>query len=116
MARVFRWMANARTAASSASPPPASPRWRPLANWWSCDFPGLNDSAKPKVPAGIQMTPDEIANDTLGGEGARFIRIPQRLLNPVVQNFIADYFPKISTGYPINPKNGRLTEFFTNEP
>jgi hypothetical protein len=79
---------------------------------WVGDFSGLKDSAKPKVPGNIQLTPAEIAQDTVGGLGTQFIQIPQRLLNPVVQNFIGDYFPKISTGYPINPTTGRLPQYF----
>lgn len=99
-----------------ASPVNISSTQLPHPSLWVGDFSGLKDSAKPNVPAGIVLTPDEVATDTVGGLGAQFIRIPQRLLNPVVQNFINDYFPKISTAYPINTTNGRLTEFFTNEP
>lgn len=86
----------------------------PHPSLWVGDFSGLKNSKKPKVPAGVQLTPDEIASDTVGGAGVRFITIPPRLLNPVVQTFIKDYFPKISTAYPINPNNGRLNEQYFN--
>jgi hypothetical protein len=98
------------------SPVDISSTTLPHPSMWVGDFSGLKDTAKPKVPAGVVLTADEIATDTVSGAGKQFIRIPQRLLNPVVQNFINDYFPKISTAYPINSTNGRLTEFFTNEP
>lgn len=88
----------------------------PHPSLWVGDFSGLKDSAKPLVPAGVQLTADEIANDTVGGLGVRFITIPSRLMNPVVQNFINDYFPKISTAYPVNASNGRLPEYFNTVP
>jgi hypothetical protein len=80
------------------------------------DFSLLNDSAKPLVPTSITLTPDEISNDTVGGLGKRFVRIPQRLLNPTVQNLIDKYFPKVGSGAPINPSNGRIPGYATLMP
>jgi hypothetical protein len=80
------------------------------------DFSLLKDSAKPKVPAGVALTADEIATDTVGGLGQQFIKIPSRLMNPVVAKLISTYFPTISTAAPINPANGRVTAYYTNEP
>ncbi|MDQ6704512.1 MAG: hypothetical protein M3Z85_00970 [Acidobacteriota bacterium] len=75
------------------------------------DFSLLNNSAKPAVPAGIDLTPAEIASNTVGGLGKQFIQIPSRLLNPVVQNLINSYFPHVSTAAPLNPANGRLVNY-----
>jgi len=79
------------------------------------DFSALNDSAKPLVPAGITLTPQEIAVDTTPDANPndppgslRFVTIPSRLLNPTVQKLIDTYFPKIGLGTPINPANGRI--------
>jgi len=79
------------------------------------DFSALNDSAKPLVPAGITLTPQEIAVDTIPDANPndppgslRFVTIPSRLLNPTVQKLIDTYFPKIGLGTPINPANGRI--------
>jgi Carboxypeptidase regulatory-like domain/TonB dependent receptor len=77
------------------------------------DFSLLNDSAKPSVPAGVTLTPGEIAADTVGGQGQQFIRIPDRLLNPTVQKLIGVYYPHIGAGAPINPNNGRVPGFAT---
>jgi hypothetical protein len=72
----------------------------------------MPDSGKPDVPAGTQLTPQEMADDTVGGLGQQFIRIPSRLLNPNVQALISTYFPKIDPTIPINSSNGRLGELF----
>lgn len=79
------------------------------------DFSALNDSAKPLVPAGVTLTTQEIAVDTIPDANPndppgslRFVTIPSRLLNPTVQKLIDTYFPKIGLGTPINPANGRI--------
>jgi len=38
---------------------------------------------EPDVPAGVVLTPQEIADDTVGGAGQQFLQIPSRLLKPV---------------------------------
>ncbi len=80
------------------------------------DFSQLSDSAKPRVPAGVTLTPEEIAGDTVGGLGQRLVRIPQRLMNPVTSKLVSLYFPSISASQPINPTSGRLSDFFASEP
>jgi hypothetical protein len=78
------------------------------------NFSEINDSAKPLVPSSTlaEMTSEEISNDTIddgnGDGGRRFVTIPSRLLNPTTQALINTYFPKIGTGAPINPANGRI--------
>ena len=76
------------------------------------DFSRLNDSAKPLIPAGVTLTPAEIASDTVGGLGQRLIRIPQRLRNPTTAKLVESYFPQVSSAAPINATNGRLVDFF----
>jgi hypothetical protein len=80
------------------------------------DFTKVADSVKPLVPAGISLTPTEIAQNTVDGAGVRFNTIPQRLLNPVTAKLVQSYFPQISTSAPINSSNGRLVEYSTNVP
>lgn len=80
------------------------------------NFSQLKDSAKPAVPAGVTLTSDEIANDTVGGLGKQFITIPQRLLNPVTAKMIQMYFPQVNAAAPVNPSNGRLVDFFNSSP
>lgn len=77
------------------------------------DFSQISDSRKPAVPAGVVLTPDEIANNTVGGLGARFITIPQRLLNPTTRRFIDLYYPKSSLNAPVDSL-GRLLSFAQN--
>ena len=79
----------------------------------SGDFSHLTDTRKPLVPAGVVLTPAEIASNTVGGLGVRFITIPQRLLNPTVQKLIANYFPTSSPNAPIDAI-GRLQDFAQN--
>src|SRR5262245_39282816 len=87
----------------------------PHASLYTGDFSKLTDAAKPTVPASIALTPDEIAANTiLVGTSRRFVRIPQRLLNPTTQAFIKNYFPATSVNAPINAGNGRLVDFFQN--
>lgn len=80
------------------------------------DFTKVNDSIKPLVPAGVVLTPEEIAQNTLNGLGVRFTVIPQRLLNPTVAKLVQTYFPPASTSAPIDRSNGRLLDFATNAP
>lgn len=100
----------------SSSPAQIQSSRLPDPSFYTGDFSRLADSAKPSVPAGITLTAQEIAQDTVGGQGQQFIRIPQRLLNPTVQNLIKDYFPVISTAAPVNASNGRLTNYFSELP
>ncbi len=80
------------------------------------DFTMISDSAKPVVPAGITLTASEIAQNTVNGQGLVFTKIPQRLMNPTVGNFVQKYFPGVSMAAPINASNGRLIEYATNLP
>jgi len=87
----------------------------PHPSLYAGDFSTLNDSAKPLVPAGVTLTAQEIATDTIPDANPndppgslRFIRIPSRLLNPSVQKLINTYFPKIGLSAPINPATGRI--------
>jgi hypothetical protein len=80
------------------------------------NFSLMRDSSKPAVPAGVTLTADEIASDTVGGLGQQFIRIPSRLMNPTTSKLAQLYFPPMSVAAPINAANGRLVDFFTNLP
>ncbi len=80
------------------------------------NFSLLTDSAKPKVPTGVILTPAEIATDTVGGLGRQFITIPQRLLNPVTTKLISVYFPHIGVSAPINSTTGRVNGYSTSVP
>jgi hypothetical protein len=91
----------------------------PHPTFWTGDFSLLPDSSsssstavKPDVPAGVTLTPEEIANDTVGGLGQQFITIPSRLLNPTTQALINLYFPKIGVGAPID-RRGRIPGYHT---
>ena len=83
---------------------------------WTGDFSGLRDANKPLVPAAVTLTAAEVASNTVGGLGLRFTRLPSRLLNPVTQSLINNYFPKVSTALPINTTNGRLLNFYSSVP
>ncbi len=78
------------------------------------DFSLLNDSAKPAVGSAV-LTPSEIATDTVTTPDGtmRFIKIPQRLLNPVTAKLINLYYPKIGLSAPIDPTSGRIP-FYSN--
>jgi len=76
------------------------------------DFSDPN-TAKPLVPAGVVLTPEEKANNTVGGAGVRFITIPQRLLNPTTRKFIDLFYPKSSLSAPVDSL-GRLSSFAQN--
>lgn len=88
----------------------------PHASLLAGDFTMIADSAKPAVPAGVTLTATEIAQNTVDGQGLVFTKIPQRLMNPIVGNFIQKYFPATSMSAPINKSNGRLVEYATNLP
>ncbi len=88
----------------------------PHPSLWAGDFSRLLDSAKPNVPAGVTLTAEEQANNTVGGAGTQFITIPSRLLNPTVQSLISTYFPQIGLGAPINDTTGRVPGFHTIAP
>lgn len=87
---------------------------------WAGNFAGMTDNSgstpaynEPDVPAGVVLTPEEIADDTVGGAGQQFLQIPSRLLNPSVQNLIAKYFPHIGVTAPIDPTTGRIPSYQT---
>jgi hypothetical protein len=84
----------------------------PHPTFWTGDFSLLADEVKPDVPEGVVLTPEEQANDTVGGLGEQFITIPSRLLNPTTQALINNYFPKIGVGAPIN-SDGQIEGFHT---
>ncbi len=82
---------------------------------WTGDFSGMTDNSgstpvynEPDVPAGVVLTAQEIADDTVGGAGQQFLQIPSRLLNPSVQTLITKYFPHIGVTAPIDPTTGRI--------
>jgi hypothetical protein len=85
----------------------------PHPSLWAGDFSLLDDSAKPVVPPGVVLTPQEIATNTVGGLGQQFITIPGRLLNPNVQSLINTYFPKIGLSAPIDSATGRVPGYQT---
>jgi hypothetical protein len=87
---------------------------------WTGNFAGMTDNSgstpvynEPDVPAGVVLTPQEIADDTVGGAGQQFLQIPSRLLNPSVQNLITKYFPHIGVTAPIDPTTGRIPSYQT---
>jgi hypothetical protein len=80
------------------------------------DFSQLTDANKPNVPASVLplLTPAELANNTvLVGSTRRFVTIPQRLLNPSVQQLIGGFFPEASLSAPTNLR-GALSDFAQN--
>jgi hypothetical protein len=80
------------------------------------DFSGVEDSVKPDVPAGVILSPAEIATDTVGGLGQQFITIPSRLLNPVVQKLFSVYYPPIGMTAPEDPATGRVIGYQNSLP
>lgn len=88
----------------------------PHPSLWSGDFTKLNDNVKPLVPAAVTLSAAEIGQYTAGGQGLRFIRLPDRLLNSTTQAIIKNYFPPASVNAPINPANGRLTAYANTLP
>ena len=85
----------------------------PHPSLWTGDFSLLDDASKPYVPAGVTLTPQEIANNTVGGAGTQFTSIPSRLLNPTVQSLITTYFPQIGLAAPIESDTGRIPGYHT---
>jgi hypothetical protein len=83
---------------------------------WTGDFSLMEDADKPDVPAGVVLTPQEMATDTVGGAGLQFIQIPSRLLNPSVQSLITKYFPHIGVTAPIDSTTGRIPSYQTQIP
>jgi hypothetical protein len=88
----------------------------PHATLLAGDFSLMSNASKPAVPVGVTLTAAEVGQDTVGGLGAQFIRIPSRLMNPTTTKLVQLYFPQTSTSAPINPNNGRLVDYFTNLP
>ncbi|HEY6765768.1 MAG TPA: carboxypeptidase regulatory-like domain-containing protein [Candidatus Sulfotelmatobacter sp.] len=98
----------------------------PHPSFWAGDFSPLitnpddmNPDILPVVPAGVTLTPEEIATDTYcvgwpncTGTGEQFVIIPSRLLNPNVQQLINKYFPKIDPSIAVNTSNGRIGALF----
>jgi hypothetical protein len=79
----------------------------PHPSLWTGNFSLIDDADKPDVPAGVVLTPQEIASDTVNS-GKQFLQIPSRLLNPSVQTLITKYFPHIGVTAPIDPTSGRI--------
>jgi hypothetical protein len=112
------WFFTAYERNYSVAPVQISSNTIPHPSLFAGDFSGLKDSKKPVVPSNIALTPDEIANNTVMAcddptdptctPTMRFVTIPSRLLNPVVQSLINTYFPKIGLGAPINSSTGRI--------
>lgn len=86
----------------------------PHPSLWGGDFSLVSDSAKPAVPANVTLSASEIANNTVGGLGKKFIKIPQRLLNPATTKLISLYYPQIGLSAPINALNGRIPNYSTS--
>jgi hypothetical protein len=98
----------------------------PHPSFWTGDFSPLitnpndmNPDILPAVPAGVTLTPSEIAADTYcvgwpncTGTGEQFVKVPSELLNPNVQQLISTYFPKIDPAIAVNTSNGRIGDLF----
>ena len=97
----------------SVSPVNMQSNTLPHPSLWGGDFSQVDDSAKPSVPSGVVLTPQEIATDTVGGLGQKFIKIPSRLLNANAQSLITNYFPKIGATAPIDPATGQVPGYQT---
>ncbi len=95
---------------------PLSSTTLPHPSLWNGDFSLLKDANKPAVPASVNLTAAEIAQNTVGGAGKQFITIPQRLLNPITTALIKNYYPKLGLANPINTTNGRVPRFYQNIP
>lgn len=88
----------------------------PHPSLWVGDFTRMTDARKPLVPAGVTLSAAEVANDTVGGLGQRFIRFPSRLMNSSTSALIQKYFPAASVNAPINATTGALTDYFNSVP
>ena len=97
---------------SSIEPSSTSSTTLPHPTLLAGDFSLMKDSTKPAVGSSV-LTPNEIATDTVGGLGQQFIRIPQRLMNPVTTKLIDLYFPKVGTSAPINASLGTVAPHYT---
>jgi len=97
---------------SSIEPSSASSSTLPHPTLLAGDFSLMDDATKPAVGTAV-LTPSEIAEDTVGGLGQQFIRIPDRLLNPVTTKLIALYFPKVGTSAPIKSSTGTVAPHYT---
>jgi len=98
----------------------------PHPSFWTGDFSPLitnpddmNPDLLPDVPAGVTLTPEEVATDTYcvgwpncTGDGQQFVKIPSELLNTNVQQLISKYFPKIDPSIAVNTSNGRIGDLF----
>ena len=76
----------------------------------------MSDASKPVVPAGVTLTPDEIAQDTVGGLGNQFIKIPARLMNPTTSKLV-----QLTSRRPASPRRSirpmaGWSTYFTNLP
>jgi len=89
--------------------------------FWTGDFSPLisdpdpnnqNPGLLPDVPAGVTLTPAEIATDTYQGLGQQFVTIPSRLLNPYTQKLIDVYFPKVSPSVAVDTSTGTTRDSF----
>ena len=106
----------------SRAPVSFSSNTLPHPSLWVGDFSPLIDPTAanpaaylPDVPAGVTLTPAEVAANTYLGLGQQFVTIPSRLLDPNVQQLFSNYFPKISTSVPIDlrkGKEGRIRDLF----
>lgn len=77
------------------------------------DFSMIQDRYKPAVPAGVTLTPAEIAAYTVGGQGAALIKIPQRLLSKYTTALVNQYFPHTALNTPINDRYGYVPNWAT---
>jgi hypothetical protein len=106
------WFFTAYEHNSTIEPSSTSSSTMPHPTLLAGDFSLMNDSTKPAVGTSV-LTQNEIATDTVGGLGKQFIKIPQRLLNPVTTKLIDLYFPKVGTSAPINPSLGTIAPHYT---
>src|SRR3569833_2403370 len=101
------WFFGAYEHNSTIEPSSASSTTLPHPTLLAGDFSLMDDATKPSVGNAV-LSPSEIANDTVGGLGLQFLRIPDRLLNPVTTKLISLYFPKVGDSAPINPTTGTV--------
>jgi hypothetical protein len=106
------WFFTAYEHDSSIEPSTASSSTLPHPTLLAGDFSLMNDSTKPAVGSAV-LSQNEIATDTVGGLGKQFIRIPERLLNPITTKLIDLYFPKVGMSAPINPSLGTVAPHYT---
>ncbi|HEY6375001.1 MAG TPA: TonB-dependent receptor, partial [Edaphobacter sp.] len=106
------WFFTAYEHNSSIEPSSASSSTLPHPTLLGGDFSLMNDSTKPAVGSTV-LTPNEIATNTVGGLGQKFIKIPQRLINPVTSKLLGLYFPTVGTSAPINPSLGTISPHYT---